>query len=102
MELLFVALGGALLGIAARYLLPGRQTHGTVLVPAVGTAVASIVWVALTWLGWTWDDVWIWSVSFILAAAVSVAAGIWLARSRTQGDRRMLHALMKTGHPGHA
>jgi hypothetical protein len=41
-------------------------------------------------------------VSFILAAAVSVAAGIWLARSRTQGDRRMLHALMKTGHPGHA
>ncbi len=102
MELLFVALGGALLGIAARYLLPGRHTHGSVLVPAVGTAVASIAWVTLTWLGLAWDSGWIWWVSLILAAAGSVAAGIWLSRSRTQGDRQMLHTLMKTGHPGHA
>jgi len=102
MELLFVALGGAFLGIAARYLLPGRHTHGSMLVPAVGTAVASIVWVALTWLGWAWDGGWIWWVSLILAAAGSVAAGIWLGRSRTRGDRQMLHTLMKTGHPGQA
>ena len=102
MELLFVALGGALLGIAARYLLPGRHSHGSVLVPAVGTAAASIAWVALTWLGWAWESGWIWWVSLGLAAVASVAADLLLGRSRSQGDRRMLHTLMKTGHPGHA
>ena len=41
MELLFVALGGAILGLGARYLLPGRHTHGSVLVPAIGVIAAS-------------------------------------------------------------
>jgi hypothetical protein len=101
-ELLFVALGGAVLGLAARYSLPGRHTHGSVLVPAIGTAVASIVWVALTALGWKWDGGWIWWVTLGVAALASVAADIGLARSRSLGDERMLHTLMKNGHPSRA
>jgi ABC-type branched-subunit amino acid transport system permease subunit len=98
-ELLFVALGGVLLGLAARYLLPGRSTQGSILVPAIGTAVACVVWVALTWLGWRWDGGWIWWVSLGLAAVVSFGAELLLWRRRTQGDKRMLHELTKTGAP---
>jgi ABC-type branched-subunit amino acid transport system permease subunit len=101
-ELLFVALGGALVGLAARYFLPGRGVHGSVLVPAIGTAVASVVWVLLTWLRWKWDGGWIWWVSLGLAAIVSVAVDIVLSRTRTESDRRMLHTFMKTGVPGHS
>ena len=39
MELLFVALGGAIIGLGARYLLPHRHTHGAVLMPAIGVIV---------------------------------------------------------------
>lgn len=100
MELLFVALGGTLLGLAARYLLPGRPTMGVVLIPVVGTLVASAVWVGLTWLGWKWDAPGIWWLSLGVAAAASVVAQLVLARRRTEGDSTMLHTLMKTGVPG--
>jgi hypothetical protein len=99
MELLFVALGGALLGLAARYALPRRLTHGSVLVPAVGTGVASLVWVVLTWFGWAWDGGWIWWVSFVAAAAASVAVDVVLGRRREAADLRMLHSISKTGLP---
>jgi uncharacterized membrane protein YeaQ/YmgE (transglycosylase-associated protein family) len=98
-ELLFVALGGAIVGLAARFLLPGRSTQGFVLVPAIGTAVASVVWVALTWLGWKWDGGWIWWVSLILATVASFAADLVLSRRRAHSDQRMLHSLTKTGTP---
>ncbi|MBC7441055.1 MAG: hypothetical protein H7311_00765 [Ramlibacter sp.] len=99
MELLFVALGGAVLGIVARYALPARQTHGSVLVPAIGTMVVAVVWVALTWLGWAWDQGWIWGVTLGAAALASVTADLLVSRSRTRGDGRMLHTLMRTGQP---
>ncbi|MGO4692187.1 hypothetical protein [Glaciibacter sp. 2TAF33] len=99
MELLFVALGGAIVGLAARYVLPGRSTQGFALVPAIGIAVASVVWVALTWLGWKWDGGWIWWVSLILAGVASLSADLVLSRRRTHSDQRMLHALTKSGAP---
>ena len=99
MELLFVALGGAILGLAARYALPGRLTHGAVLVPAIGTMVASVVWVALTWFGMPWDGGWIWWVTLGVTALASVAADLALVRTRTAGDEQMLHTLMRDGHP---
>jgi ABC-type branched-subunit amino acid transport system permease subunit len=101
-ELLFVALGGAIVGLAARYVLPGRSTQGSALVPAIGTAVASVVWVALTWLGWKWDGGWIWWVSLGAATVVSFAADLLLSRRRTHSDQRMLHTLTKTGAPRRA
>jgi phosphotransferase system glucose/maltose/N-acetylglucosamine-specific IIC component len=102
MELFFVALGGAVLGLAARYLLPRRTTQGWVLVPAIGTAVASVVWVALTWLGWKWDGGWIWWVALGLAAVAAFTTDIVLSRRRSRSDQRMLHSLMKTGTPHRA
>ena len=102
MELLFVALGGAILGLAARYFLPGRGAHGAMLVPAIGTAVASVAWVALTWLGLNWDGGWIWWISFALAGAASVAADILLRRRRSRADQAMLQTLIKGGTTQHA
>jgi hypothetical protein len=97
MELMFVALGGAILGLAARYALPRRLTHGAVLVPAVGTGVAAVVWVALTWLGWAWDGGWIWWVSLVLAGVAAVLVDLRLGKRREASDLNMLHTITKTG-----
>ncbi|HEY9424517.1 MAG TPA: hypothetical protein VIP54_06915 [Microterricola sp.] len=93
MELLFVALGGAIFGLAARYALPNRDEYGVALVPAVGTAVAAVVWVALTWLGMKWDSGWIWLITLAVAAAVSVVAALLIGRARAASDERMLAQL---------
>lgn len=99
MELLFVALGGALIGLIVRYSLPGRATQGAVLIPAFATGLASVVWVALTWLGLKWDGGWIWWVTFAIAAAVTVGVDLLLTRQRQQGDTALLHTLMRSGAP---
>lgn len=90
MELLFVALGGAIFGLAARYALPNRAEYGVALVPAVGTATAALVWVALTWLGMQWDSGWIWLVTLAVAAAVSAVTALLLGRARAASDERLL------------
>lgn len=93
MELLFVALGGAILGIAARYGLPNRSEYGVLLVPALGTAVAALVWVALTWAGLAWDTGWIWLITLVLAAAASAGAALLIGRSRAASEKELLLSL---------
>ena len=95
MELLFVALGGAVLGLAARYLLPHRHTHGAVLIPALGVMVACVLWVALTWAGMKWSGGWIWWITLVSTAVVVVVADILIGRIRTGNDERMLARLSK-------
>ncbi|MDR6970043.1 hypothetical protein [Leifsonia shinshuensis] len=95
MELLFVVLGGAIIGLAGRYLLPNRHTHGSVLMPAIGVASASVLWVALTWAGLKWDGGWIWWITLLGTALIVAVADLLIGRLRTESDDRMLHALAK-------
>ncbi|MGG7463504.1 MULTISPECIES: hypothetical protein [unclassified Plantibacter] len=95
MELLFVVLGAAIIGLAARYLLPQRDQHGAALIPAIATAAAAIVWVALTWAGMPWDGAWIWVITFVASALTAVAADLVLGRVRTAKDAELLERLQK-------
>lgn len=83
MELLFVALAGAILGLGARYLLPNRHTHGSALIPAVGVSVACVLWVALTWAG----------LALLGTAAIVVAADLVVGRVRAAHDEKLFHTL---------
>ena len=100
MELMFVVLGGAILGLVARYALPRRHTYGTVLVPAIGAGVAAIVWVALTWLGWPWDGGWIWVASLVAAGAVSAASALLIGPRREHADSALFERLARPGANG--
>ena len=95
MELLFITLGGAILGLGARYLLPGRQTHGATLVPGIGVVVAAVFWVGLTWAGLKWNGGWIWVISLVGTAAVVVAADLIIGKVRANSDATLLHTLSK-------
>lgn len=90
MELLFVALGGALLGLLARYTTPRRLTTGVALVPAIGAAAAGVVWVALTWAGLPWDGGVIWWLTFAAAAGTVYASALLVGRSRERHDQARL------------
>jgi hypothetical protein len=93
MELLFVAVIVAALGLGIRYLIPGRDTYGVVLLPAVSTAVGMVVWVALLWLGFTFDGGWIWVISIAAAVLAAAAVALLLPRARRADDTRLRHSL---------
>ena len=95
MELLFVALAGAILGLGARYLLPNRHTHGSVLMPALGVSVACVLWVALTWAGLKWDGGWIWWITLVGTGVVVVVADLVIGRLRSAHDDELLHTLTR-------
>lgn len=95
MELLFVTLGGAIIGLGLRYAFPGRDTHGEALIPAIGAASASALWVALTWAGWKFDGGWIWVVTLVVAALLSAVVTLTITRRRRTADAVMLATLSR-------
>ncbi|MFD4420844.1 hypothetical protein ACFWN7_04970 [Agromyces sp. NPDC058484] len=97
MELMFVVLGGAILGLAARYALPRRRTYGSVLVPAIGAGVAAVMWVGLTWLGWPWDGTWIWVVSLAASGVAAAASALLIGPRRERGDAVLFERLARPG-----
>jgi hypothetical protein len=102
MELLFISLAGALIGLGARYTLPYRHAHGSVVVPAVGTGVAAAIWVVLTWAGLRWDGGWIWWFTLLGTVVITVGVDLLLGGLRTRADRRRLHEFTRTGVPTRA
>ena len=95
MELLFVVLGGALLGFVAHFALPAADTRGVLLAPASAAVVAAVVWEVLLLAGLRPDGGWIWAVSLVLAAVVAVVACRVAATTRRRRDREQLARLMK-------
>jgi hypothetical protein len=95
MELLFVIIIGFAIGLALRYALPGRDTYGVVLVPAIAAIASAVVWVALTWLGWKFDGGWIWAVSLAAAAVVSLVLALVVPPTRRSRDEHLMQQLSR-------
>ena len=93
MELVYVTVIGAGIGVLLRYVLPGRETYGIALLPAVAAAVTAAVWVGLIWLGWTADGGWIWVASLGGAVVASLLVAVLVSRRRSASDARELHVL---------
>jgi hypothetical protein len=93
MELLFVTVIGAGIGLGLRYLVPQHSSYGVLLLPAVAAAATAIVWVALLWAGLTFDGTWIWVASLAAAGAASIAVALLLPRRRAEADARLFTEL---------
>lgn len=95
MELLFVTVIGSAFALGVRYLVPGRQTHGLLVVPLVGAAATAAVWAICVWLGLTFDGGWIWVISLVLGPLVALAFALVLPKRRDAADAELLERLMK-------
>ncbi|MGA0566525.1 hypothetical protein ACO2Q7_04275 [Rathayibacter sp. KR2-224] len=102
MELLFITLGGAIVGLIARYTLPHRHAHGSVLVPAFGAGVAAALWVALTWIGLKWNGGWIWWITLVGTIIVTVVVDLLIGNLRSRGDKQRLERYTRAGVPSKA
>lgn len=74
------------LGIAMHYGTPDPHSRGVVLVPAIATAVAAVVWGAMTWMGFAENNPWIWFASLLIPILVAYPTSLFIARSRMARD----------------
>jgi hypothetical protein len=92
-EIIYAAVIGAGLGVLLRYVLPGRETYGVALLPALAGIATLAVWVGMLWLGFTFDSVWIWLASLGAAAVVAAVVAVVVSRRRIAADAHALHVL---------
>ncbi len=102
MELFFVVLGGAFFGLVCRRLIPNRDTHGVVLIPALGAGISAVLWVGLTWLGLEWNRGAIWWITAVATIALVTALDFEIGRRRTARDTSFHDLLLATGCTGEA
>jgi uncharacterized membrane protein YeaQ/YmgE (transglycosylase-associated protein family) len=96
-ELLFVVLGGIVVGALAHVVMPWRAFRGVLVGPAVGGIAAAVLWEALTWAGWDYGDTWIWLVALLGAAVVTIAVE-WLGGPRrVAADEHFYRTAAKVG-----
>jgi hypothetical protein len=91
MELIFVFLASAVLGLLTRYLMPRRLLTGAALVPTAVTATACVLWEGMLWVGLVASIPLVsWLVVLVGATVAGVALNIWLTRSRLAADHATL------------
>lgn len=98
MELVLIVTFAALIGGGLRYVIPGRDRHGLVLLPSLQVAIAAILWSSAVWLGLEPSTVWPWLVSLVPATVATVWLGITLPRKRDAEDERFFAELTAPGH----
>ncbi|MDD7929570.1 hypothetical protein [Microbacterium thalli] len=86
MHILLALILGAVIGLAAELLVPGRDARGAALAPVVGAVVSGAAWTILTWTGLGIADPVIWIVAVLAPAVVVPLVLVVLTRVRAAHD----------------
>ncbi len=86
MQILLALIFGAVVGLAAHFLLPHRELRGVALSPLAGAAAAGVSWTLLTWAGIGSDSPVPWVVSILAPAVTTLALIPIVSRVRRQAD----------------
>jgi hypothetical protein len=93
MELVLIVTFAGLIGALVRYLTPGRDRHGLLLLPALQISAASVVWTASVWVGLAPTSIWPWLTSLGLSTAGIIWFALWLPTQRDAEDEKLLSEL---------
>lgn len=72
MELAFILVYAAILGLVAPYLGIDVKPIGSLVPGAIAVVAGSIIWAVLTWAGLHYDEAWIWLVAMLSMPAAMV------------------------------
>lgn len=93
MYILLALIGACALGIAAHFLIGGRELRGVAVTPAIATALAALIYTGMQWLGVGEDSIWLWLASVLGSVVVAAAATVALVGARRRSDASARAAL---------
>lgn len=97
MELGVILVYAGLLALVAPFVLPKSDFYGKLVPFSVALASGSVLWIALTWLGFSYTDAWIWLVVMLAMPAAAWFATGYLHRTREGLEAKELEALRLRG-----
>lgn len=83
MELAFILVYAAILGLVAPYLGIDLKLIGSLVPGAIALVFGSITWAVLTWVGLQYDEAWIWLIVMLGMPAVMVLSVRWMSAKRS-------------------
>lgn len=93
MYILLALIGACVLGIAAHFLIGGRELRGVAFTPAIATAAAAAIYTALQWGGVGEGDPLLWLASVLGAVAIAAVATLLVVSARRRSDAAAKAAL---------
>jgi hypothetical protein len=97
MELAVIFFYALLLALVAPFVLPKSDFYGKLVPGSIALAAGSVLWIALTWLGFSYEDAWIWLVVMLAMPAISWFAVSRLNKSRIELEAKQLESLRLRG-----
>jgi uncharacterized membrane protein YeaQ/YmgE (transglycosylase-associated protein family) len=84
MDYVFAVIVGysVILGLVAPYINAKSEEYGWLLPPAIALATGSILWVVLTWLGFKYEEAYIWAIIMVVMPLVMVLLSTRIAHAR--------------------
>jgi lipopolysaccharide export LptBFGC system permease protein LptF len=92
MEFLFLVFYTAVLGLVAPYVQIGSDRYGALVPPTIGLATGSLLWIILTWLGFSYVDGWIWTIVMVAMPVAMFFGSKALEKKREKLDNQALSA----------
>ena len=82
MELAFILVYAAILGLVAPYLGIETKNIGSLVPGAISFVKGALAWAVLTWCGLHYDQAWIWVIVMLAMPAAMVIGVRWLSNKR--------------------
>lgn len=100
MEIAFLVIYSVILGLVAPYVIGKSLQYGE-LVPSSSALVGgSILWAIFTWIGLSYEQVWIWVIVMLAMPACLFAATFWLTKKRNALDTSELDRIRHSATTG--
>lgn len=80
-------------GIAAHFVLPGKDLRGAAVSGAIATVTTAVIYTVLQWAGLAENSIWLWLASLGGGIIASFVGTMFLTRSRARRDAERAVAL---------
>jgi len=93
MEFLVIIAYAGILSLVAPFVLPRSEHYGKFVPTALALVSGSVLWLLLTWLGFHYDEAWIWFAVMLGMPAASYFGTKILDERRTSAEEAELEAI---------
>jgi hypothetical protein len=97
MELVVIVVYALLLALVAPFVLPKSDFYGKLVPGSIALASGSVIWIVLTWLGFSYEEAWIWLIVMLAMPAITWFAVSYLNKTRVAQEAKELEDLRLRG-----